>query len=754
MSAHNAIEKKHCHVTLYRAIKGLVDNIYVLSLANMARKKKKKFFEEEGRAVAEKMLSPEVIHTISAISFFVLGIFFILSAFGKSGIVGIKTHDWLSLLFGIGYFLLPLLSFVLSVSFIRDGRPSFPILKIAASLFFFFSGLGLIEIFFSTHGGWIGALLARPLVHFFDIPASVIILGALFLISLLIILNTHIALPSFMRKKDVEDEELEEEDLSIALPDVEEDNKNELVEPPHVSRNIQGTTTETEHLDGPPIIAITKYRGMSYAPPPLSLLERDHGKPGVGDIKANANIIKRTFQNFGIDVEMDEISVGPSVTRYAMKPAEGVLLTKILGLQRNLELALAAHPVRIEAPIPGKSLVGIEIPNAAKTTVGLGSMLSNDEYVNSTKPLPFSLGKDVTGRGYFSDLTKMPHLLIAGATGSGKSVTIHCVINSFIFKHSPENLKFVMVDPKRVELTLYNGTPHLLTPVITDPKKAILALKWLINEMSRRYDVLESHAVRDIHSYHLNVLARATKDADVETMPYIIVVIDELADIMSSYPRELEAAIVRLAQMSRAVGIHLILSTQRPSVDIITGLIKANIPGRIALQVSSQVDSRTILDMSGAEKLLGAGDMLFLSGEMGKPVRLQSPFITEEEVKAVVTYLKKHYEGDAGSDLEMAIASGESERGGAHSSTFDDDIDDDLYEDARTAVMDAGKASTSYIQRKLRIGYSRAARLMDILEERKVIGPADGSRPRAVLAREKSDASEENQSDMNGLSEL
>ena len=497
-----------------------------------------------------------------------------------------------------------------------------------------------------------------------------------------------------------------------------------------------------------------------YTPPPLSLLEEDRGKPGVGDIKANANIIKRTLQNFGIEVEMDEISIGPSVTRYALKPAESVRLSKIVALQRELELALAVHPLRIEAPIPGKSQVGIEIPNTTKATVGLATMLGNAEFRSSDKPLLLSLGKDLTGKAHFANLGKMPHLLIAGTTGSGKSVTIHTLIISLLFRNSPHDLKFIMIDPKRVELTLYNKIPHLLTPVITDAKKAILSLKWAAKEMERRYDILESESVRDIGSYHHTIIAPALEKlkkkgakggADEsepekipDPMPYIVIVIDELADIMSTYPRELEAAIVRLAQMSRAVGIHLILSTQRPSVNVITGLIKANVPGRVALQVSSQIDSRTILDTGGAEKLLGAGDMLFLSGEMSKPARLQSAFISEGEVKRVASYLTKEYKDEPPSDLFLTNADDEA-AGGFAGEAFSDgeEIDDNLYEEARAEVLKAGRASTSYLQRKLRIGYSRAARIMDMLEERKVIGSADGSKPRLVIGGTPESAPEE-----------
>jgi S-DNA-T family DNA segregation ATPase FtsK/SpoIIIE len=437
-----------------------------------------------------------------------------------------------------------------------------------------------------------------------------------------------------------------------------------------------------------------------------------------------------------------------------------VKLSKILGLKNDLSLALAAHPLRIEAPIPGKSLVGIEIPNRIKSTVGLATLLKDEKFAKETKPLLVALGKNIAGRSTFGNLAKMPHLLIAGTTGSGKSVTIHAIITSLLYRNSPEELRYILIDPKRVELTLYNKVPHLLTPVITDPKKAILALRWAGKEMERRYDILEKNSVRDINSYHMNVLhkkgpGRAGKSEGEEAppMPYIVIIIDELADIMTSYPRELEAAIVRLAQMSRAVGIHLILSTQRPSVNVITGLIKANVPARIALQVSSQIDSRTILDEGGAENLLGAGDMLCLYGEMSQPERLQSAFITESEVKKVVKYLHDNYSdefpdmgiipevsgtgtgGNTGSDTALSAISlnGESL-----------DEDDELYEPAKQAVMEAGKASTSYLQRKLKVGYARAARLIDMLEERGVVGPGEGAKPREVLIKGEGISTEEN----------
>jgi S-DNA-T family DNA segregation ATPase FtsK/SpoIIIE len=418
-----------------------------------------------------------------------------------------------------------------------------------------------------------------------------------------------------------------------------------------------------------------------------------------------------------------------------------------VGLQNDLALSLAAHPIRIEAPIPGKSLVGIEIPNKSKSIVGLATLLADEKFQNSPKPLTIALGRNISGRATFGNLAKMPHALVAGTTGSGKSVTIHSMITSLLYRNGPDDLKLILIDPKRVELTLYNNIPHLLTPVITEAKKTILALKWAAKEMDRRYDILEAESVRDIESYHKNVFDKSPKrtkknkdgvdeEINADRMPYIVIIIDELADIMSSYPRELEAAIVRLAQMSRAVGIHLILSTQRPEVNVITGLIKANIPARIALKVSSQIDSRTILDSGGAEKLLGAGDMLYSSGE-AQPERLQSAFISETEVKKVVKYLSDAYRDEVSEEINLTSGSISADKSIFEASLEDNDgeDDDEMYEEARACVIEAGKASTSYLQRKLKLGYARAARLMDVLEERGVIGPGDGAKPREVLEK-------------------
>ncbi len=693
-------------------------------------------------------ISKETINAVLGVLSSLITVFLLAAAVEKGGVVGTSVYTFLSYLFGVGYYLVPLVFTILAVSFFQSKEKDFALPQTLGALLFFVSSLSLTNLLLIGRGGLVGEFVSSPLLSLFDKPLSIVILVALIIISLLVVFDQRIKfnlMSLFARlfsKKNQNVDSLEDEESREVEKAVEK-----------VGGMEEGSKEKEEGLGGVKKLfnkddsegffpMITKRLGRAWVPPPLSLLDRDRGKPGVGDIKANANQIKRTLLNFGIVVEMDEISIGPSVTRYSLKPAEGVKLSRILGLQNNLELALAAHPIRIEAPIPGKSLVGIEVPNTSKATIGLGSLLSEPEYADSDKPLLVCLGRNVSGFSRFANLGKMPHILVAGATGSGKSVTIHSIINSLLFRNPPENLKFIMIDPKRVELTMYNKTPHLLTPVVTDPKKAILALKWASKEMERRYSILEENRVRDIDSYHKNILlptiAKKSKDKEFEEgldpMPYIVVIIDELADLMQSYPREFESAIVRLAQMSRAVGIHLIISTQRPSVNIITGLIKANIPARIALQVSSQIDSRTILDGSGAEKLLGAGDMLFLGGEMSKPERIQSAYISEAEVKGVVKYLSDAYIEELNPQIDFSNPQVDTSIFSASIGNDEANEDDDeLYEEAREIVMNAGKASTSYLQRKLRVGYARAARLIDLLEERGVVGPGSGAKAREVI---------------------
>jgi S-DNA-T family DNA segregation ATPase FtsK/SpoIIIE len=719
--------------------------------------------KRRGRKKEKDPIGDGLLKWTGVIALFAIGVILLISSVGLGGFVGNDLFQSAFGLFGLGAYAIPFLILWGAIALMM-GRAyatltfGIGLMLIALSLLSFFG------ITIPILGGAVGIFLGGLLKDFFGFLGAVVLLLALIAVGLVIATDIiallravseffghartsmqNLTLPTLGNKKDAET--LEEPERTSEEEAQEEDGGE-------VSRTPTVTVFSEQTETGSTKAAAIQNVDAEYHAPPLSILGEDKGKPGTGDIKANANIIKRTFQNFGISIEMDEVSVGPTVTRYAIKPAEGVRLSKIVSLQNNLELALASHPVRIEAPIPGKSLVGIEVPNASKAMVGLGGVLSAPEWGKSEKPLLAALGRDISGTPHYINVAKMPHGLVAGATGSGKSVAIHALITSLLYRNGPNQLRFIMVDPKRVELTLYNGIPHLLTPVITDPKKSIMALKWAAKEMERRYNILEAEAVRDVDSYHNTIYEPAKKKGKAElpeALPYIVIVIDELADIMQSYPRELEAGIVRLAQMSRAVGIHLLLSTQRPSVNVITGLIKANVPTRMALQVASQIDSRTILDQGGAESLLGAGDMLYLSSDMQKPVRLQTAYIAEGEVKKVVSYIKQHNAGTLGS---LDLATGNNGAGGhepndAILSAVDDDdeVDDDLYLDAKNAVEEAGRASTSYLQRKLRIGYSRAARLMDLLEEKGVIGPADGSRPRDVLSRGGAQKSEREEDD-------
>jgi S-DNA-T family DNA segregation ATPase FtsK/SpoIIIE len=458
--------------------------------------------------------------------------------------------------------------------------------------------------------------------------------------------------------------------------------------------------------------------------PPLSLLSNKRGKEAErGDLKSNADIIESTLDSFGINAKVREVNLGPAVTQYAIHVTSGTKLNKVTALSNDLAYALAAPhgQIRIEAPIPGRSLVGIEVPNRTLQVVTLREMLSAPVMKDNKSKLIVPLGLNVAGEPVVADISKMPHALIAGATGSGKSVSINAFITSLLFRASPEEIKFILVDPKRVELTQYNGMPHLLTPVITDPKKVVSALKWATAEMEKRYKVFAEVGVRNIDSYN--------EMAGFQAMPYILIIIDELADIMLVSPNEVEEAITRIAQMARAVGIHLMLATQRPSVEVITGLIKANIPTRIAFNVSSGTDSRVILDSVGAEKLLGRGDMLFIPPDQAKPQRIQGTFVTDKEIRDLITFLSQqvkdpHYEDEVITKYESTVVSG-------GSGTGTDEIDD-FFDEAVRIVMEMDKGSASYIQRRLSVGYNRAARILDQLAEAGIVGPAQGSKPREV----------------------
>ena len=470
--------------------------------------------------------------------------------------------------------------------------------------------------------------------------------------------------------------------------------------------------------------ALTVASDPNWQFPTTELLIKKQDKADAGDVNGNAEIIRDTFQNFNIEVDMEGANIGPRVTQFTLKPPAGIKLSKISALDRELALNLAAQSIRIEAPIPGKRAVGIEVPNVKSATVRMSGILDDKSWKTLNEPLGFAIGRDIAGLPVVAALNKMPHLLIAGQTGSGKSVMINTLLTSLLYNNSPADMKLILVDPKQVELTPYNDIPHLLTPVITEPEKCISALKWAVSEMERRLRTFAEHHKRNIAEYN------NLKDQD--SMPYVVIVIDELADLMMMAARDVEALIVRIAQKARAAGIHLVLATQRPSVDVITGLIKANVPARIAFTVASQVDSRTIIDGIGAEKLLGMGDMLFSTSDMPKPKRVQGAFITDEETIKVNDFLRMQRPPQY--DDEVVSQPVQIGKGGvvADSGPSGGD-DDDMWRDAVHVVVENRKASTSLLQRRLRIGYGRASRLIDMMEEQGIVSSADGSKPRDVL---------------------
>jgi S-DNA-T family DNA segregation ATPase FtsK/SpoIIIE len=703
----------------------------------MGDKRKEKRNKTESDILEEKgnsrtQLKPEIKNSILGILFIALAIILILSAFNLAGPLGIFIYKIFNYLLGWGYFLLPILLIVLALTLIKihEEPLSFNAIALLGSGLVLFSSLTILNIISPHNGGFLGEI-GSLLTNYLGVLATLIFYLAIFISGIILIFNKPLNILNLFKKK--------EKQLVINEPEKLEEKEIKETETEKTSLPIKGEFEETnrgkekivsEENTKKKNPLTLKLKG-DYVLPPLDLLESTSSKPSVGDLKANANIIKRTLESFGIIVEMGEINVGPTVTQYTLKPTEGVKLSSITALQNDLALALAAHPLRIEAPIPGKSLVGIEVPNKSVALVRLGSLLKEIDFQKDGTLLNMVLGRDVEGRVVTADLSKMPHLLIAGATGSGKSVCIHSIISTFLFKNSPSTLRLILVDPKRVELARYNGIPHLLTPVITDNKKVLPTLRWAVEEMGRRYDLLSQYQARDIESYNNKALAR-----NENILPYIVIIIDELADLMMYYGRDLETFIIRIAQMARATGIHLIVSTQRPSVEVITGLIKANITARIAFQVASQVDSRTILDMAGAEKLLGHGDMLFLSPESSKPRRIQGAYLSEAEIDRLVEFIIKNSQSlefnGLSSDLEEYLNQmGVSENLGAENQE-----EDELYPEAYEVVVKAQKASASLLQRRLKIGYARAARLLDMLEARGVIGPQDGAKPREVYVKE------------------
>ncbi|MBI4652903.1 DNA translocase FtsK 4TM domain-containing protein [Candidatus Kuenenbacteria bacterium] len=665
--------------------------------------------------------------------------------------------NFLKMIFGWGRWIIPFLSILLAYLFISP-KHTFNKTNYVGLFLLILSFSGLLQ-FFTSHptnfqagfsqynnGGYIGFLINYPLYKLMGVWGAQIVLNSCLIIALLLMFNTSLlAWHNFILKicefiknaktinnqqstinnEKENQEKLQEQENSKSiwggstLGKVEPQEEQETSEPKALKPSILEPNFLAPFVKKPKLIHPINL--------PMDLLEKNYQKPTSGNVKNNQAIIQKTLANFGIPVEMGEIKVGPTVTQYSLRPSDGIKLSRITTLHNDLSLALAAHPIRMEAPIPGESLVGIEVPNKSTAVVGLREILETEEFKISHSYLTIALGKDVTGKVWLADLGKMPHILIAGATGSGKTVCLNSFIISLLYKNQPDQLKFIFIDPKRVELNIYEGIPHLLTPVIIDIQKAINALKWVVSEMDHRFHLLSEDKKQNIGEYN--------KEAE-NPLPYIIIVIDEMADLMMQAALEAEALIIRLAQMARAVGIHLILATQRPSVNIITGLIKANITTRIAFGVASSIDSRTILDSSGAEKLLGRGDMLYICPEISKPKRLQGAFVSNLEIKKIVAFIKEKYEPEYQEEIIEKPNIPSIENFSMDSENDNNDGDDELLSQAKEVILKYKRASASLLQRRLRIGYARAARLLDLLEEQGVIGPVDGAKPREIYVTE------------------
>lgn len=724
-----------------------------------------------------------IMREIWAVIYLALAALTWLSLNQQLGFLGDLWVSFLKPVFGVGMSSVPLVLLFMGGSVFLSKQIQWGLARMTGLFLIASAVLGFVHMGVSENdllaaaqrgeaGGYIGFVSSFILTAAFGRIGAHVLLAATFLVGLLLTVQVSLAdlvkfvLPSKkMMKKVIEvatpeivtidrvgdeddikivklDEPAREESHSLTLRQVnmqeveerlaKEDEDEDVEEARLVKRKAKKQDVPEEEMVMVEQAVTEEEETGSWAYPSLDLLEGSKESYAVNqsDLKRKADLIKSKLEQFGISVSMQEVHVGPTVVQYTLKPADGVKLSKITSLKNDIALALAAPAVRIEAPIPGKSLVGIEIPSSSRATVHLREMMETSDYTAEKSKLKIALGRDVSGKSMVADLGKMPHLLIAGATGSGKSVGLNSFLLALLYNNSPRELKFIMIDPKQVELSTYNGLPHLLTPVITDPEKAATALRWAVAEMNRRYKVCADAGHRNIADYNAD-------KKTAEKMPKIIVVIDELADLMMQAQKEVEASICRIAQMARAVGMHLIVATQRPSVDVITGLIKANIPARIAFTVASSVDSRTILDCQGAEDLLGNGDMLYLSGTMGKPVRVQGIYVSSKEIERVTNKLKLTNEAP---DFTHDITSKEVARQpvqGVPDAPDEAKTDEELMAAALECLKKNRKAaSTSSLQRYLRIGYSRAARIIDMLEEAGYIGPAQGSKPREVYVRE------------------
>lgn len=676
-----------------------------------------------------------------AILLVILAFFLLLGGLGTGGKGPVNIFNGAYAVLGWAAYLTPLVLILFAVWKFQNEEHEVPLHRTVSLAAFLTMAAAWLQVGFVTmnnatgeyaggHGGAIGRIIGGVVLEALDKMPAAILFFVLTVLMFFLVFGISpkviLKLGELLKRPEGDDTDLAElkakaRDSGFKLNEgvPVEHHGGERPRMTNLKNTAQKLSSTEDHA------ALTAASDPNWQFPSVDLLETKQDKADAGDVEGNADAIRETFANFNIDVEMEGANIGPRVTQYTLKPPSGAKLTKITALADNLALDLAAHSIRIEAPIPGKRLVGIEVPNVKSATVRISSLINSREWSEVTSPLGFVIGKDISGTPIVGDLTKMPHLLVAGQTGSGKSVMINSILTSLLYRNSPSDLKLILVDPKQVELTPYNDIPHLLTPVINEPEKCISALKWATAEMDRRLKAMAEVGRRNIVEY--NNLKKE------EGMPYIVIVIDELADLMMMAARDVESLIVRLAQKARAAGIHLVLATQRPSVDVITGLIKANVPARIAFTVASQVDSRTIIDQMGAEKLLGRGDMLLLTSEMPKPKRIQAALIEDGETLKVCDFIREQrppqYDDEVTSQL--VVLNGK----GGIVADMGAEADDDMWKDAIRVVIEGGKASTSLLQRRLRIGYGRAARLIETMEEQGIVGPADGSRPREVLVR-------------------
>ena len=736
----------------------------------MAKKKKRSSRKKSQVSSAPQHSLPSGFWAqAGAVLLIAISILFVVAWFGAGG----PVLDWLAqstfLSIGYAFYVVPVIFVYIAVEIFRseDNRLPFVMKLATISAIVWFSALfGLLKNDNGkTTGGFVGDLVNSGMLSLVNSNIAAFIYVLLIFMTGLFIFKvspfTIIEKITQLGRRDMEEQEANVKVMrnaatvdgprSTMIGNFKMNAGVPTLDPGEVKENdkkqaklssLKGSVSRDKAAEDK--AALVTVSDPNWESPSVDLLEKKQSPADAGDVQQNAMIIKDTLSEFNIDVEMEGANIGPKVTQYTLKPPSGVKLTRITALETNIALNLAAQSLRIEAPIPGQKAVGIEVPNRKAADVRLHSILTSRQWKDSHEPLSFAIGKDISGQAVVGELNKMPHLLIAGQTGSGKSVMINTLLTSLLYRNSPSEMKLILVDPKQVEMAAYADIPHLLTPVIAEPDKTISALKWAVNEMERRYTLLASHKVKDIKTYNQMITSGSKKitvaDADGipqehenGAMPYIVVVIDELADLMMIAARDVEALIVRLAQKARAVGIHLVLATQRPSVDVITGLIKANIPARIAFTVASQVDSRTILDQIGAEKLLGQGDMLLLTPSMSKPKRIQGAWVTDHEVTKITNHLLMQSPPQYNNEVVSQPVQLNGKGGVVMDFSAGADNEDDMYKDAVQVVIDSGKASASLLQRRLRVGYARAARLIENMEDQGLIGPADGARPREVL---------------------